>query len=125
MNYLIRCNLKNSKYIIYGYKGKQVRDNIHSEDVKNFVKFFFEKPRVAEVYNIGGGRQNSISILEAIALVEKITGKKMNYTYNKNQRIGDHKCYISNLKKIKNHYPRWNITYNLRKIFEDIIYNIR
>ena len=125
LNYLIRCNLKNSKYIIYGYKGKQVRDNIHSEDVKNFVKFFFEKPRVAEVYNIGGGRQNSISILEAIALVEKITGNKMNYTYNKNQRIGDHKCYISNLKKIKNHYPRWNITYNLRKIFEDIIYNIR
>ena len=124
LNYLIRCNLKKKRYTIYGYKGKQVRDNIHSEDIKNFTRLFFEKPRIAEVYNIGGGRKNSISVLEAIEFVENITGIKMNYTYNNNSRIGDHKCYISNLNKIKNHYPKWELKYHLKKIFEDIILKI-
>ena len=125
LNYLVRCNLSNKKYTIYGYKGKQVRDNIHSEDITNFVKFFFEKPKIAEVYNIGGGRKNSISILESIDLVEKITGKKMNFKYNNNERIGDHICYISDLQKIKKHYPHWEVKKDLNKIFEDLIIGIK
>lgn len=125
LNYLIRCNLNNKKYTINGYKGKQVRDNIHSQDVTSFVRLFFDKPKIAEVYNIGGGRKNSISILEAIELVEKKTGKKMRYNYNKVPRIGDHVCYISDLQKIKNHYPKWEIKSNLNKIFEDLISGIK
>ena len=125
LNYLVRCNLERKKYIIHGYKGKQVRDNIHSEDVSSFVRFFFNKPKIAEVYNIGGGRKNSISILEAIKLVEKMTGIKMNYFYSSLARVGDHICYISNLEKIKKHYPNWKIKNNLNKIFKDLIDGIK
>lgn len=120
LSYLIRCNLEEKKYTIFGYKGKQVRDNIHAYDVVRFMEQFIEKPRVAEVYNIGGGRENSISILEAFKLIESISGKAMIYDYSSKNRQGDHICYISNLDKIKAHYPNWSITKNLQTTFEEI-----
>ena len=121
LNYLIKCNVKNIKYYIYGYKGKQVRDNIHSYDVANFINHFIENPKYGEVYNIGGGKENSISILEAFDLVEKITEKKMNFEYLNQSRVGDHICYYSSLEKIKKHYPNWTISKNLETIFNEII----
>ncbi len=124
LNYLIKCNLNQKFYTIFGYKGKQVRDNIHSYDVAKFVEFFLEKPRIAEVYNLGGGKKNSISILEAFKLVESITAKKMNFKYEKSNRLGDHICYYSDLGKINKHYPKWSIKYNLLRMFEDIVENI-
>lgn len=120
LSYLIRCNLIGKKYTIYGYKGKQVRDNIHSYDVVKFVEAFIENPRVAEVYNIGGGRNNSISILEAFKLIESISGKEMIYDYDDQNRQGDHMCYISDLSKMKAHYPQWDITKDLQTTFEEI-----
>jgi len=121
ISYLVKCNLEGKKYFIYGYKGKQVRDNIHSYDVVKFIEQFLKKPRIAEVYNIGGGRENSISILEAFKLSESITGKKMNYEYIDKNREGDHMCYISDLSKMRNHYPDWNITKNLETTFSEIV----
>ena len=123
LSYLIRCNLEEKKYNIYGYKGKQVRDNIHSLDVVLFIKEFLDRPRVAEVYNIGGGRENSISILEAFSLIGSISGKKMIYEYVDQNRRGDHICYISDLSKMKNHYPNWKITKNLQTTFEEIYFS--
>jgi CDP-paratose 2-epimerase len=120
LSYLIRCNLEEKKYFIYGYKGKQVRDNIHSADVVSFIAAFLKKPRVGEVYNIGGGRDNSISILEAFDLISSISGKKMIYEYVDKNRQGDHMCYISDLAKMKSHYPEWDITKNLQQTFEEI-----
>ncbi len=120
LSYLIRCNLEGKKYNIFGYKGKQVRDNIHSLDVALFINAFLAKPRIGEVYNIGGGRDNSISILEAFALIESISGKKMVYEYVDKNREGDHICYISDLAKMKAHYPAWGITKNLHVTFEEI-----
>lgn len=120
LSYLIRCNLEEKKYNIYGYKGKQVRDNIHSFDVVMFIKEFLNKPRVAEVYNIGGGRANSISILEAFELISQISGKKMVYDYIDKNRQGDHICYISDLSKMQSHYPTWSITKDLSQTFEEI-----
>lgn len=120
LSYLIRCNLEEKKYNIFGYKGKQVRDNIHSFDVVMFMKEFLENPRIAEVYNIGGGRENSISILEAFALISSISGKGMVYEYIDKNRQGDHICYISDLSKMKLHYPNWRITKNLQQTFEEI-----
>ena len=124
LNYLVKCNIKRKLYTIFGYKGKQVRDNIHSNDVASFVEFFLDKPRIAEVYNLGGGKKNSISILEAFKLVEKITSIKMKYKYIKSNRIGDHICYYSNLKKIRSHYPKWRLRYNINKTINDIAENI-
>ncbi len=120
LSYLIKCNLQEIEYKIFGYKGKQVRDNIHSYDVANFIGHFLEKPRIAEVYNIGGGRDNSISIHEAFELIESISQKPMRYTYLNENRIGDHICYISDLSKIKSHYPEWSITKSLQNTFEEI-----
>lgn len=120
LSYLIRCNLEGVTYKIFGYKGKQVRDNIHSFDVANFVNEFLKTPRVAEVYNIGGGRDNSISILEAFKLIESISGKVMRYEYQEQNRAGDHICYISDLSKMKEHYPSWDITKNLDTTFQEI-----
>lgn len=121
LSYLIKCNLENTLYNVYGYKGKQVRDNIHSYDVAQFIRYFYAKPRIAEVYNIGGGRSNSISILEAFAKAETITGIKMNYKYSDKNREGDHICYISNLSKMRSHYPGWEITRSLDDIFCEIV----
>ena len=120
LNYLIRCNLTNSEYTIYGYKGKQVRDNIHSYDVASFISKFIKKPKKSAVYNIGGGYDNSISLIESISKIETITGKKMKYKYSDESRIGDHICYYSNLEKIKNDFPEWEITKDIDSIFLDV-----
>ncbi|MGH8024240.1 MAG: NAD-dependent epimerase/dehydratase family protein, partial [Limisphaerales bacterium] len=103
-----------------GYKGKQVRDNIHSYDVARFIHAFYEKPRAGEVYNIGGGRANSVSILEAFDRAASLTGKKMNFQYVDQPRAGDHICYISDLAKMKTHYPEWDITKSLDDVFSEI-----
>jgi CDP-paratose 2-epimerase len=121
LSYLVKCNLENKTYKVYGYKGKQVRDNIHSLDVTKFIAAFLEKPRVGEIYNLGGGRQNSCSILEAFAATEKLTGKKMQYEYVDKNREGDHICYISDPRKMKEHYPGWKITKSLDDIFSEIV----
>ena len=125
LNYLVKTNLDESEYTIYGYKGKQVRDNIHSSDVVNFMEKFILNPRIAEVYNIGGGKSNSCSILEAFDIVSEITSKQFKYVYNDQHRSGDHICYYSDLSKIKAHYPEWNIKFNLRMIINDIISSIQ
>jgi CDP-paratose 2-epimerase len=120
LNYLIKCNVLNLKYRIFGFKGKQVRDNIHAFDLAAFVQEFIRKPRVGEVYNLGGGRSNSISILEAFAKIESISGKKMIFEHTNVNRIGDHICYISDTKKAKKDFRDWAITRDLSSIFEEI-----
>lgn len=120
LSYLIKVNVTGEKYKVYGYKGKQVRDNIHSYDVAKFAEEFIKEPRCAEVYNIGGGRQNSCSILEAFAKVEAFTGKNMNWEYVDKPRAGDHICYISNLTKIQAHFRNWKLTKTLDAIFSEI-----
>jgi CDP-paratose 2-epimerase len=120
LSYLIKCNIEGRLYRIFGYKGKQVRDNIHSYDVARFIEEFIVTPRVAEVYNIGGGRDNSVSILEAFDRIEVLSGKKMQHEYVDKNREGDHICYISNLDKMKQHYPNWGITKSLDVTFEEI-----
>jgi CDP-paratose 2-epimerase len=105
---------------VFGYKGKQVRDNIHSHDVVQFIRRFIEAPRKGEVYNIGGGRENSISILEAFDLVSSISGIPMKYEYVDQNRAGDHICYISNLHKMETHYPGWRITKDIPTTFNEI-----
>ena len=121
LSFLIKCNVQGMEYKIFGYKGKQVRDNIHAYDVARFIDEFLKKPRQAEVYNIGGGRENSISIWEAFGLIESISGRAMIYTYVGENRVGDHICYISNLAKMKSHYPNWSISKDLPTIFAEIL----
>jgi CDP-paratose 2-epimerase len=120
LSYLIKCNLEEKEYTIFGYKGKQVRDNIHSYDVARFIEEFIAAPRVAEVYNIGGGKENSVSIIEAFELIESISGKHMKYKYSETNRIGDHICYYSDLRKMQQHYPNWGITKTLKETVEEI-----
>jgi len=120
LSYLVKCNVEGRLYKVFGYKGKQVRDNIHSLDVARFIHAFVENPRSGEVYNIGGGRANSVSILEAFELIASVSGKKMNYEYVDQNRAGDHICYISDLGKMKAHYPGWDITKNLNEVFREI-----
>jgi CDP-paratose 2-epimerase len=120
LSYLIKCNLAERQYNVFGYKGKQVRDNIHSLDVVRFMHAFFEYPRCGEVYNIGGGRANSVSILEAFEKIANLSGKPMRWEYLDKNREGDHICYISDLTKMKTHYPSWDITKSLDDVFEDI-----
>jgi CDP-paratose 2-epimerase len=121
LSYLVKCNINEIKYSIFGYKGKQVRDNIHSQDVVRFVEQFINTPRQGEIYNLGGGKENSCSILEAFDLVENLTGKKQIYEYVDTNRIGDHICYYSDLRKMKTHFPNWDITISLEQIFEDLV----
>ena len=120
LSYLIKVNVSNGLYRVYGYKGKQVRDNIHAHDVARFIECFYQSPRSGEVYNLGGGRDNSCSILEAFEMIAAISGHKMKYEYIDKNREGDHICYISDLSKIKSHYPQWEITKSLPTIFEEI-----
>ncbi len=120
LSYLIKCNVTGAKYNVYGYKGKQVRDNIHSLDVARFIAAFIASPRAGEVYNIGGGRANSCSILEAFTKIEAISGKRMIYEYLEQNRSGDHICYISDLRKMRAHYPGWDIRKSLDDIFQEI-----
>ncbi|EGJ30464.1 MULTISPECIES: NAD-dependent epimerase/dehydratase family protein [Moorena] len=121
LSYLVKCNLEGREYKIFGYKGKQVRDNIHSLDVSRFIHAFIEAPRIAEVYNIGGGKGNSCSILEAFKLAEKYSGKAMHYTYLQENRIGDHICYYSDLSKMREHYPSWDISVSLEETIQQIV----
>ena len=120
LSYLIKCNLEKREYCIYGYKGKQVRDNIHSFDVANFILAYIDNPKSAAVYNIGGGKENSVSILEAFNLIEDISGIPMAYKYEEVNRVGDHICYYSDLSKMKSDYPTWDITKSLNDIFNEI-----
>lgn len=121
LSYLVKCNLEEKEYSIYGYKGKQVRDNIHSYDVARFIEAFIASPRYGEVYNLGGGKSNTCSIFEAFRMVESISGKPMRYRYDEKNREGDHICYYSDLRKIQTHYPGWSITKSLDDIFSEIV----
>jgi CDP-paratose 2-epimerase len=118
--YLVRCIANDQQYTIYGYKGKQVRDNIHSYDLVNAFYHFYQKPRIGEVYNIGGSRYSNISILEAIAKIEKILNKKAKVKYVDEPRSGDHMWYISDVSKFRSHYPKWQYTYDSDAIIEEI-----
>ena len=120
LSYLIKCNVEGRAYKVFGYKGKQVRDNIHSLDVARFIHAFFQQPRCGEVYNIDGGRGNSISILDAFDRITRLSGRAMNWEYVDKNRDGDHICYISNLSKMHNHYPNWGISKSLDDIFDEI-----
>ena len=121
LSYLVKCNLEDVDYCIFGYKGKQVRDNIHSFDVAAFIDAFIQSPRVGQVYNMGGGKSNSCSILEAFALTEQHTGKPQRYTYTETARVGDHICYYSDLRRIQRHYPNWHITKTLDQTVAEIV----
>lgn len=121
LSYLVKCNLEGKTYFVYGYKGKQVRDNIHSHDIACFMEAFINSPRAAEVYNLGGGKNNTCSILEAFAIAEKFSGKKQVYEYVDKNREGDHICYYSDLRKMKTHYPLWDITITLEDTIEQIV----
>lgn len=121
LSYLVKCNLEGREYKIFGYQGKQVRDNIHSLDVARFMNAFIESPRVAEVYNIGGGKANSCSILEAFQLAERFSHQKMRSVYLSDNRIGDHICYYSDLSKMRVHYPSWNISISLEDTIQQIV----
>jgi CDP-paratose 2-epimerase len=124
LSYLVKAQILGRTYRIYGYKGKQVRDNLHSYDVARAVEEIYLNPRCGEVYNLGGGRQNSCSILEAFSLVNALSGKKMKYEYVDENRVGDHICYISNLARFQNHYPHypgWQISKSLDDILKDLI----
>jgi CDP-paratose 2-epimerase len=113
--YLMKCAVTKEHYTIFGYKGKQVRDNIHSYDLVNMFWHFYNNPRKGEVYNAGGGRYSNCSVLEAIHLCENITGNKLSNSYTESNRIGDHIWYISDVTKFRNHYPKWNYSYNLER----------
>jgi CDP-paratose 2-epimerase len=121
LSFLVKCNLEEREYNIYGYKGKQVRDNIHALDVVRFMYEFFKAPRIGEVYNIGGGKNNSCSILEAFTIAEKYSGKKQKFAYKDENRIGDHICYYSDLTKLIKHYPEWNISISLEETISQIV----
>jgi CDP-paratose 2-epimerase len=121
LSYLVKVAVSGGTYSVFGYKAKQVRDNIHSHDVVRAIEEYAANPRPGEVYNLGGGRENSVSMLEAIAKIEEMTGNKLNWKYVDQNRIGDHICYISDLSKFKSHYPDWKITIGLDEIFRQII----
>ena len=121
LSYLVKCNLEGREYKILGYKGKQVRDNIHSLDVARFMAAYVEAPRAGEVYNLGGGKANSVSILEAFKLAESMTGRAQVYTYVDQNRICDHICYYSDLRKIRGHFPKWDISQSLEETVRQIV----
>jgi CDP-paratose 2-epimerase len=118
--YLMKCAVTGTPYTVFGYKGKQVRDNIHSVDLIRAFHEFFRAPRVAEVYNMGGGRYSNCSMLEAIALCEDIVGREMAWKYSDENRVGDHIWYISSLEKFRNHYPAWGIEHDVPKVLREI-----
>ena len=120
LGYLMRCAITGTPYTIFGYKGKQVRDNIHADDVVGAFWHFFNKPRPGEVYNIGGGRHSNISMLEAIAVCEKLAGKTMNISFEEDARIGDHRWWISDIRKFRSHYPDWDYTYTIDSVMYEL-----
>ena len=121
LSYLVKVTLTAGRYNVFGYKGKQVRDNIHSHDVVRAIEEFAANPRPGEVYNLGGGRANSISMLEAIVRIEQLSGRKLDWRYVDEARKGDHICYISNLAKFQRDYPNWKITRGLDAILEEMV----
>ena len=121
LSYLVKVVVGGGRYTVYGYKGKQVRDQIHSADVVALFEAVIENPRPGEVYNLGGGRDNSASILECFAKLEALTGKPVDHVYDKRNREGDHICYISDLKKLKSHFPGWTVTRSLDSIVEEMV----
>ncbi|OLP20477.1 NAD-dependent epimerase [Leptolyngbya sp. 'hensonii'] len=121
LSYLVKVAVTGGTYKVFGYQGKQVRDNIHSYDVIQAFEAFRRNPQPGEVYNLGGGRDNSVSILEAFDLIENLTGHKVNWVYVDQNRIGDHICYISDLRKLKSHFSEWQITWNLTNILQEMI----
>ena len=123
LSYLIKCIINKKKYKIFGYKGKQVRDNIHSQDLVTCFWEFYKKPGCGEVYNTGGGRYSNCSIIEALNLVERIAKIKIKRKILKQNRVGDHIWYVSNMKKFKSHYPKWKQKYNTKKIIDELIEN--
>ena len=125
LSYLVKVSLNKKKYSLIGYKGKQVRDNIHSNDLVNCFWEFYKKPKKGEIYNIGGGRYSNCSIIEALNLVEKMTNISIKKDFIKKPRVGDHIWYISNLNKFKKHFPNWKQKYNTKKILEEIIENFK
>lgn len=120
LTYIVSCAILNRSYTIWGYQGKQVRDQIHSHDVARLFLEFYRHPRCGEVYNLGGGRQNSISILETLDLLAGM-GLQLHHEYNPTNRIGDHVCYISDLSKLRAHFPDWHLEYDLTTILEEIV----
>lgn len=120
LSYLMKCTVEGRPYTIFGYKGKQVRDNIHSADLVNAFRHFIRAPRCGEVYNIGGSRHSNCSMLEAIAVCEEFSGKKLAWTYSEQARAGDHIWYISDVSKFQSHYPDWQYQYDLRQTLREI-----
>jgi CDP-paratose 2-epimerase len=118
--YIVMCAVTGREYTIFGYKGKQVRDQIHCRDVARLFLEFYKSPRQGEVYNIGGGRSNSLSVLETIDVLAGM-GHRLNYKYDETNRTGDHICYISDLSKLYAHFPNWKLEYDLPRIFDEII----
>jgi len=121
LSYIVKCVLSEKKYTIFGYKGKQVRDQIHCYDVINAFNHFIDNPKKGEVYNLGGGKENSASILEVIKKIKKITGRQLNYEYSDFNRAGDHICYYTDMSKFKKDYPSWCKKYNLDDIIKEMI----
>jgi CDP-paratose 2-epimerase len=121
MSYLVKATVEGLPYRIYGYKGKQVRDQIHSSDVVRAFEAFINAPNTGEVYNLGGGRSNNASLLESIELVEQTSGRRLKWTYEEQNRIGDHICYISNMAKFREHYPSWSIQVSLDQIADEMV----
>ncbi len=120
LSYLVKCCVEDRAYTVIGYGGKQVRDNIHAADVARFIEAFIAAPRSGEVYNLGGGRDNACSILEAIAMVEDLAGRRLRCVHSAEPRVGDHICYYSDLRKIQRHYPGWSVRIGLRQIVAEI-----
>jgi CDP-paratose 2-epimerase len=124
LNFLVKCNLEQRTYNLFGYKGKQVRDNIHSYDLVNAFWHVYNNPKVGEVYNIGGGRYSNCSVLEAIEKIESVTGIEMKLNYVSENRSGDHIWWISDISKFEKDYPDWKLTYFIDDIINEIIKNI-
>lgn len=119
--YLAKCVVNGNPYTVFGYKGKQVRDNIHSHDLVNMFWQFYLKPRIGEVYNAGGSRHSNCSMLEAINICEELSGQEMKWTYEENNRVGDHIWWISDVRKFKSHFPEWEYRYGIREILKEIV----
>ena len=125
LSYLVAQSLREGPYTIFGYKGKQVRDQIHSYDVINAFWHFAQDPRPGEVYNLGGGKQNAASLLECVDLMERVSGKRPNLTYSDRNRTGDHICYYSDLRKLESHFPQWKLKYSLPEIVEQMVETVQ
>jgi CDP-paratose 2-epimerase len=121
----MKCAITGNHYTIFGYKGKQVRDNIHSYDLVNMFWHYYQAPRFGEVYNAGGSRFSNCSMLEAISMCEEITGNKLSYSYTDTNRIGDHIWYISDVSKFQSHYPDWKFTYGIKETLDEMYYSMK